>query len=41
MAKGKEFKSLGRFGAQKARKIIEDGMKLYRKPKGKTNAKKK
>ncbi len=36
MAKGKEFKPLGRFGAQKARKIIEDGMKLYKKPKSKS-----
>jgi inorganic pyrophosphatase len=34
-AKGKEFKLLGRFGSQKARKIIEEGMKLYQKPKGK------
>jgi len=40
-AKGKEFKLLGRFGAQKARKIIEDGMKLYKKPKGKFQTKKK
>ena len=40
-AKGKEFKPLGRFGAQKARKIIEDGMKLYKKPKAKTRSKKK
>ena len=41
MAKGKEFKPLGRFGAQKAKKIVEAGMKLHKKPKGKTNAKKK
>ncbi len=40
-AKGKEFKLLGRFGAQKARKIIEEGMKLHKKPKRKTNTKKK
>ena len=40
-AKGKEFKPLGRFGAQKARKIIEDGMKLYKKPKAATQNKKK
>ena len=40
-AKGKEFKLLGRFGAQKARKIIENGMKLYKKPKGKFQTKKK
>jgi len=40
-AKGKEFKPLGRFGAQKARKIIEDGMKLYKKPKTATQNKKK
>ena len=40
-AKGKEFKPLGRFGAQKARAIIEEGIKLYKKPKGKTGSKKK
>jgi len=40
-AKGKEFKPLGRFGAQKARKIIEDGMKLYKKLKAATQNKKK
>jgi inorganic pyrophosphatase len=40
-AKGKEFKSLGRFGAQKARKIVEEGMKLYKKPKSKAQSKKK
>jgi inorganic pyrophosphatase len=40
-AKGKKFKSLGRFGAQKARQIIENGMKLYKKPKAKTRSKKK
>ena len=40
-AKGKKFKSLGRFAAQKARKIVEEGMKLYKKPKGKTPGKKK
>jgi inorganic pyrophosphatase len=40
-AKGKEFKSLGRFGAQKARKIVEEGIKLYKKPKSKTQSKKK
>jgi inorganic pyrophosphatase len=40
-AKGKEFKPLGRFGAQKARRIIEDGMKLYKKPTSKPRHKKK
>lgn len=34
-AKGKKFKPLGRFAAQKAKKIIEDGIKLYKKPKSK------
>ena len=38
-AKGKEFKPLGRFGAQKARKIIEDGMKVSSK-KAKVKSKK-
>ncbi len=40
-AKGKKFKPLGRFGAQKARRIIEAGMKLFKKPKGKSSSKKK
>ena len=40
-AKGKEFKPLGRFGAQKAKRIVEEGMKLFKKPKRKTNTKKK
>ncbi len=31
-AKGKEFKSLGRFAAQKARKIVEESIKLYKRP---------
>lgn len=31
-AKGKEFKPLGRFAAIKAKKIVEDGMKLYKQP---------
>ena len=38
-AKGKEFKTLGRFAAQKARKIVEESIKLNREPhksKGKT-----
>ncbi len=39
-AKGKEFKPLGRFGAPKAKRIIEEGMKLYKKPKGAAKAKK-
>ena len=34
-AKDKQFKPLGRFGAQKAKRIVEDGMKLFKKPKGK------
>jgi inorganic pyrophosphatase len=43
-AKGKEFKPLGRFGARKAKNIVEDGIKLYKKPqksKSKTQNKKK
>ncbi len=31
-AKGKEFKPLGRFGARKAKTIVEEGIKLYKKP---------
>ncbi len=31
-AKGKEFKALGRFGAQKAKKIVKEGVKLNREP---------
>ena len=34
-AKDKQFKPLGRFGAQKAKRIVEDGMRLFKKPKGK------
>jgi inorganic pyrophosphatase len=33
--KGKEFKPLGRSGPQKALKLVEEGMKLYRQPKKK------
>lgn len=40
-AKNKEFKLLGRFGAQRAKKLVEEGMSLYKKPKGKTRSKKK
>ncbi len=43
-AKGKEFNPLGRFGARKAKNIVEEGIKLYKKPrksKGKTQNKKK
>jgi inorganic pyrophosphatase len=40
-AKGKEFKPLGQFGAQKAKRIVEAGMKLFKKPKGKSQTKKK
>jgi len=32
-AKGKEFKPIGRFGAVKAKKLVEEGEKLYRKQK--------
>jgi inorganic pyrophosphatase len=39
-AKDKEFKPLGRFGTPKAKRIIEEGMKLYKKPKGAAKAKK-
>jgi inorganic pyrophosphatase len=28
-AKGKQFKPLGRFGADRARKLIEEGMKKF------------
>jgi len=31
-AKGKKFKPLGRFAAQKAKRIVEEGVKLYKKP---------
>jgi inorganic pyrophosphatase len=31
-AKNKQFKPLGRFGAQKAKRIVEDAMKLFKKP---------
>lgn len=34
-AKGKEFKPLGRFGATKAKRLIAEAEKLYRKQKGK------
>ncbi len=40
-AKGKAFKPLGRFGAQKAKRIIEEGMKFYKKSRGKSQTKKK
>jgi inorganic pyrophosphatase len=33
--KGKEFKPLGRFGPQKALKLVEEGVKLYRQSKRK------
>jgi inorganic pyrophosphatase len=38
--KGKEFKPLGRFGPQKALKLVEEGVKLYRRPKKKRAASK-
>ncbi|HEX9962433.1 MAG TPA: inorganic diphosphatase [Pyrinomonadaceae bacterium] len=31
-AKGKKFKPLGRFAATKAKKIVDDGIELYKKP---------
>jgi inorganic pyrophosphatase len=34
-AKGKEFKPLGRFGPQKALRLVEEGVKLYRQSKRK------
>lgn len=34
-AKGKKFKPLGRFGARKAREIVEAGIELAEKPNGK------
>ncbi len=43
-AKGKTFNPLGRFGARKAKSIVEEGIKLYKKPqksKSKTQNKKK
>jgi len=40
-AKGKAFKPLGQFGAQKAKRIVEAGMKLFKKPKSKSQTKKK
>ena len=38
-AKDKLFKPMGRFGAQKAKRIVEVGMKLFKKPKGKNKKK--
>ncbi len=40
-AKGKQFKPLGRFAQIKAKQIVEEGIKLSKKPKSKTQAKKK
>lgn len=37
--KGKTFKPLGRFGAQKAKKIVEEGMKSFRREKKRTSHK--
>lgn len=34
-AKGKEFEPLGRFGAMKAKQLVEEGIKLSKKPKAK------
>ena len=39
-AKGKEFKPIGRFGPQKALKLVEEGAKLYRQSKKKRAASK-
>jgi inorganic pyrophosphatase len=39
-AKGKQFKPLGRFAAIKAKQLVEEGIKLSKKPKAKTKAKK-
>jgi len=39
--KGKEFKPLGRFGPQKALKLVEEGVKLYRRSKQKRTTSKK
>ena len=38
--KGKEFKPLGRFGPQKALKIVEEGVKLFRQSKKKSTSSK-
>ena len=38
-AKNKQFKPLGRFGAQKAKRIVEDAMKLFKKPASKNKKK--
>ncbi len=36
-AKGKKFEPLGRFGAVKAKHLVEEGIKLAKKPKAKKN----
>jgi inorganic pyrophosphatase len=38
-AKNKLFKPLGRFGVQKAKRIVEDAMKLFKKPASKNKKK--
>jgi inorganic pyrophosphatase len=35
-AKGKQFKPLGRFGSVKAKHLVDEGIKLSKKPKSKT-----
>jgi len=40
-AKGKQFEPLGRFAQVKAKQLIEEGIKLSKKPKSKAKAKKK
>lgn len=37
--KGKEFRPLGRFGPERARQVIQEGMKSYRKREGSTGSK--
>lgn len=39
--KGKEFKPLGRFGPERARELVEEGMKRFKRPKGKRSSSKK
>ena len=39
--KGKKFEPLGRFGPERARGLVEEGMKKFRRPKGKRASSKK
>ncbi len=41
VAKGKEFKPLGRFGPQKARQLLEEAIAVFRRETSKTSGKKK